>query len=97
MNLEDLQDSVDEWIRSRADYWGKFEILARLVEEPGDVAATLQHSEDLRSGAGAASLSDELGDLLLSIAAFANVNGIHLSECIVPAFERRHTKENVDW
>ena len=45
MTLDELQESVDKWIQTHGsgNYWGKFEILARLTEELGELACTLQH------------------------------------------------------
>jgi hypothetical protein len=42
MTLAELQTAVDTWIREHGGYWGKFEILARLTEELGEVASSLQ-------------------------------------------------------
>jgi len=41
MNFEKLQEVVDQWIQGHGRYWDKFEILARLTEDLGELAATI--------------------------------------------------------
>lgn len=97
MHLDELQDSVDAWIRAHGDYRGKFEILARLTEELGDVACTLQHEAGYRSEKAEVKLSDEVGDLLFTLAVFANVNGLRLADCLNVAFEKYRTRDSQEW
>jgi NTP pyrophosphatase (non-canonical NTP hydrolase) len=97
MNFETLQEVVDQWIQGHGRYWDKFEILARLTEDLGEVAATLQHAEGLRSSRNNPSLPDEIGDLLFTLAAFANVNGLRLGDCINGVLEKYQTRDSKEW
>lgn len=97
MNFDELQEVVDQWIQGHGRYWNKFEILARLIEDLGEVAATLQHAEGMRSGKEDARLADEIGDLLFTLAAFANVNDLSLRECINGVLEKYQTKDSQEW
>jgi NTP pyrophosphatase (non-canonical NTP hydrolase) len=97
MNFETLQEVVDQWIRGHGRYWDKFEILARLTEDLGEVAATLQHAEGLRSSRENLDLADEIGDLLFTLAAFANVNGLHLGDCVNGVMEKYQTSDSTEW
>jgi NTP pyrophosphatase (non-canonical NTP hydrolase) len=97
MNFETLQEIVDQWIRGHGHYWEKFEILARLTEDLGEVAATLQHAEGLRSGRENHALADEIGDLLFTLAAFANVNGLRLGDCVNGVMEKYRTRDSTEW
>ncbi|MGD8620022.1 MAG: MazG nucleotide pyrophosphohydrolase domain-containing protein [Gammaproteobacteria bacterium] len=97
MNFETLQEVVDQWIRGHGRYWDKFEILARLTEDLGEVAATLQHTEGLRSGRDNLDLGDEIGDLLFTLAAFANVNGLRLGDCVNGVMEKYQTSDSTEW
>ena len=42
VNLNQLQTEVDRWIVDSGGYWNKFQILAHLTEELGEVSAALQ-------------------------------------------------------
>jgi NTP pyrophosphatase (non-canonical NTP hydrolase) len=97
MNFETLQEVVDQWTQGHGSEWNKFEVLARLTEDLGEVAATLQHAEGLRSGRENLELADEIGDLLFTLAAFANVNGLHLSDCVNGVLEKYQTRDSAEW
>jgi NTP pyrophosphatase (non-canonical NTP hydrolase) len=97
MTLEKLQQTVDTWIREHGGYWGKFEILARLTEELGEVAATLQRSEGLRPRKVEANLDDEVGDLLFTLAAFANANGLSLEAAFGRVLEKYNLRDSSAW
>ena len=80
MNLDELQSKEDEWIKANGGYWTEFEILARLTEELGEVSSDLQRDKGLRPGKKPTDLEGEIGDLLFTLAAFANKTGIELSK-----------------
>jgi len=97
MNFNALQGIVDQWIQGHGRYWDKFEILARLTEDLGEISSTLQHAEGLRTGRDELQLADEIGDLLFTLAAFANVNGLRLGDCVDGVLEKYQTKESTEW
>jgi len=45
MTLAELQTAVDTWIREHGGYWGKFEILARLLSHEDILAAIAYGAE----------------------------------------------------
>src|SRR5688572_13529068 len=73
MDLSELQQKVDEAVRSFGGYWGEFELLARLTEELGEVARDLQRQRGMRPRPQKSNLTEEVGDLLFTLAAFANL------------------------
>lgn len=97
MNLGELQTAVDRWIRENDDYWDQFQILARLTEELGEVAAALQRREGLRPRKVEVDLEGEVGDLLFTLAAFANVTGIDLDRSIGKTIEKYDVRDAKDW
>jgi NTP pyrophosphatase (non-canonical NTP hydrolase) len=97
MNFDALQEIVDKWIQGHGRYWNKFEILARLTEDLGEIASTLQHAEGLRTGRDKLNVADEIGDLLFTLAAFANVNGLRLGDCVNGVLEKYQTSESTEW
>ena len=84
MNLDALQEIVDQWIQGHGRYWNKFEILARLTEDLGEIATTLQHTEGLRTGRDELNLADEIGDLLFTLA-FLAITGTDFNLPIIAA------------
>jgi NTP pyrophosphatase (non-canonical NTP hydrolase) len=98
LNLSELQETVDGWIRhSAGGYRDKFQILARLTEELGEVASALQRQEGLRPRKVEADLAGEVGDLLFTLAAFANVTGIDLEESIGKVIDKYDARDARDW
>jgi NTP pyrophosphatase (non-canonical NTP hydrolase) len=97
MNFDAFQKTVDQWIQGHGRYWNKFEILARLTEDLGEIATTLQHTEGLRTGRDELNVADEIGDLLFTLAAFANVNGLSLGDCVDGVLEKYQTRESTEW
>ena len=42
-------------------------------------------------------MADEIGDLLFTLAAFANVNGLRLGDCVNGVMEKYQTRESTEW
>ncbi len=97
MNLTQLQTTVDHWIRHNGGYWDQFQILARLTEELGEIASALQRREGLRPRKVEVDLEGEVGDLLFTLAAFANVTGIDLDRSITKTIEKYDLRDAQDW
>lgn len=97
MTLAELQATVDEWIRRNGGYWDKFQILARLTEELGETASALQRQEGLRPRKVEADLEGEVGDLLFTLAAFANAARIDLERCVGATLGKYDDRDAEDW
>jgi NTP pyrophosphatase (non-canonical NTP hydrolase) len=97
MTLAELQATVDEWILRNGGYWGKFQILARMTEELGETASALQRQEGLRPRKVEADLGGEVGDLLFTLAAFANAAGIDLEDSVGKVIDKYDARDAQDW
>ncbi|WP_295543372.1 MazG nucleotide pyrophosphohydrolase domain-containing protein [uncultured Thiohalocapsa sp.] len=97
MDRPQAQQRVDACIRAHGGYWDKFQILARLSEELGEVASALQRLESLRPRKGDVDLAGEVGDLLFTLAAFANVNGLSLEDCLTQVFDKYDSRDGQAW
>ena len=99
MNLDELQETVDSWIQEHGSgrYRGKFEIMARMMEELGELACTLQHTEGLRRRKTDLQLEDELGDLLFTLAVFANASELRLTDCLNGVMEKYQSQDSPEW
>ena len=97
MNLQQLQSSVDLWITEHGGYWDKFQILARLSEELGEISAALQRNEGLRPRKVDTDLEGEVGDLLFTLAAFANINQISLGQAIEKVLSKYEVRDSAAW
>jgi NTP pyrophosphatase (non-canonical NTP hydrolase) len=97
MTLDDMQNQVDTWIRDHGGYWDRFQILARLTEELGEVAGALQRTHGLRPRKTEVDLASEVGDLLFTLAAFANANDLRLSVCIESVLHKYTNRDGQAW
>jgi NTP pyrophosphatase (non-canonical NTP hydrolase) len=97
VNLDDMQSEVDAWIQEHGGYWNKFQILARLTEELGEMASALQRIEGLRPVKTEVDLESEVGDLLFTLAAFANVNNLKLSDCLGKVMQKYQIRDSRAW
>ena len=97
ITLDDLQQRVDTWIRTHDDYWTEFQILARLTEELGEVASALQRQAGLRPRKSEVDLSSEVGDLLFTLAAFANKLNLDLGQSVEQVFAKYDARDAAAW
>ncbi len=97
MTLDELQVMVDGWINEHGGYWDKFQIMARLTEELGEMASALQRTEGLRPRKTEVDLEGEIGDLLFTLAAFANVNNLSLSASIDKTMDKYQVRDSQAW
>ena len=97
MNLDDMQSEVDVWIKEHGGYWNKFQILARLTEELGEMASAVQRTEGLRPRKSEVDLAGEVGDLLFTLAVFANINGLKLTQCFDQVMEKYRIRDSRAW
>jgi len=97
-DLDQFQDDVDQFIRGTAGgYWNRFQILARLTEELGEVASALQRVEGLRPHKQEVDLGAEVGDVLFTLAAFANASGIRLSDVASQVMLKYEVRDGPAW
>ncbi|MBI5465984.1 MAG: nucleotide pyrophosphohydrolase [Candidatus Kerfeldbacteria bacterium] len=82
MSLREVQQEVDNWAQQyKVPYWPVFEQLTRLTEEVGELARELNHrygSKPKKSTEKLRELEDELGDIIFTITALANSQGLDL-------------------
>jgi NTP pyrophosphatase (non-canonical NTP hydrolase) len=97
VDLPEVQRKVDAAIRSFGGYWGEFELLARLTEELGEVARDLQRQRGMRPRPQKSNLEEEVGDLLFTIAAFANVQKIDLQSAFEQVLAKYEARDLKDW
>jgi NTP pyrophosphatase (non-canonical NTP hydrolase) len=97
MTLDEMQNSVDSWILEHGGYWDKFQIMARLTEELGEMSSALQRVEGLRPRKTDVDLGSEVGDLLFTLAAFANVNELNLQACMEQVMDKYQIRDSLAW
>ena len=103
MELAELQEKVDEFINEIGGYWDDYVILARLVEELGEVASVLQRLKGYRPIPKdleldfESQLEFEIGDLLFVLISLANKREIDLEEVLIKVIEKYRQRDLPKW
>ncbi len=94
--LREVQETVDDWVQTYAGgYWKPLAILARLIEEVGEVARLVNHlhgQKPKKHGEATQDLGLELADILYTVVCLANREGIDLQasfEAVMAKLEGR--------
>lgn len=97
MALKKIQKQVDKWVSQYTDsYWEPHEILARVIEEVGELAREVNHlygpkkkkaSEDMRE------LGEEIADVIFTLCCLANSKGIDLDQAFKRAMEKYYKRD----
>jgi len=86
MELPELQELVDSWIKKRGGYWPEFKILGRLIEELGELSQALRKGDEH-------AIEEETGDLLFTLIAFSNKVGINLENALKRAIKKYDVRD----
>ncbi|WP_287587478.1 MazG nucleotide pyrophosphohydrolase domain-containing protein [Candidatus Borrarchaeum sp.] len=104
MELRELQKIVDEFINEIGGYWEDPIILARMIEELGEIAHVLQRLKGFRPIAKEdshinfeAELELEIGDLLFVLISLANKRNIDLEAVLIKVIEKYRQRDLKKW
>lgn len=104
MELKELQKIVDEFINEIGGYWEDPIILARMIEELGEIAHVLQRIKGFRPISKEdsqinfeAELEIEIGDLLFVLISLANKREIDLEEVLIKVIEKYRQRDLPKW
>ena len=82
MALKDVQKGVDKWTAQfDPQYWPPYEILARLIEEVGELGREINHlhgTKKKKAEEATNNLGQELADIIFTVACMANSKGVDL-------------------
>lgn len=83
MEIKKAQENVDEIIKTYGGYWQPLSMLARLVEEVGELsrAVNIKHGDKKsKSDGDGREIEKELSDVMFTILAISNVFNIDLDK-----------------
>ncbi|MCX7986390.1 MAG: nucleotide pyrophosphohydrolase [Bacteroidales bacterium] len=97
MTIDELQRTVDEWIKNfGVRYFDELTNLALLTEEVGEVARIMARKYGEQSAKEAEDpkeLSDELADVLFVLVCIANQTGINLTEAVKRNIDKKNNRD----
>ncbi len=84
MPLSEIQKEVDEWTSQyEPQYWPPYEMLARLMEETGEVSREINHlygNKKKKPDEKTKGLGQELIDIIFAVVCIANSHNIDLQK-----------------
>ncbi len=97
MTLEELQKTVDQWVKKYGvRYFNELTNMAVLTEEVGEVARIMARTygeQSAKEGDLDKSLADELADVLWVLACIANQTGVDLTEAVKQNIQKKTLRD----
>ncbi len=82
--LKEVQNDVDKWVSQlKIGYWQPHEILARLIEEVGELGREVNHEwgpKKKKETEKDNELGDEMADIIFTLCCLANSQGMDLDK-----------------
>jgi NTP pyrophosphatase (non-canonical NTP hydrolase) len=100
VDVAEVQRTVDGWVADNGGYWDEMSLLARLVEEVGELAREYNHRfgrKKKRTTEGDRELRAEMGDLLFILVCMANQQGIDLDSALGETLEKYRSRDSERW
>ena len=98
MSLNDFQREVDQWVdQFKIGYWQPHEILARLMEETGELAREvncLYGPKKKKPEEQTREMGEEIGDIIFTLCCLANSKGINLDDAFKRVIEKHYQRDN---
>lgn len=101
MDIRNMQREVDQWIgQFEEGYWQPLTMLARLIEEVGELAREINHSygqKPKKPEEPAGSIDLELADILFILICYANSLNIDLEDAFKRVMEKYRSRDSNRW
>ena len=97
MEIRDLQQRVDEWIRTYGvRYFSELTNMAVLTEEVGELARVMarRYGDQSFKAGEKDDLADEMADIIWVLTCLANQTGVDLEKAIERNFEKKTARDN---
>ncbi|MEO9483406.1 MAG: nucleotide pyrophosphohydrolase [Ekhidna sp.] len=97
MTIEDAQQLVDEWIRTKGvRYFNELTNMAMLTEEVGELARIIARTygeQSFKESDKNRDLGDEMADVLWVLICLANQTGIDLTEALKKNLDKKNSRD----
>ena len=97
MEIRELQQRVDEWIRTYGvRYFSELTNMAVLTEEVGELARVIarRYGDQSFKAGEKDDLVDEMADIIWVLTCLANQTGVDLEQAIERNFEKKTKRDN---
>ena len=98
MTLKGVQDDVNDWVSQyKIGYFEPHQILARLIEEVGELAREINHlygPKKKKSSEETKEMSDEMADIIFTLCCLANSKGVNLDDAWQRMMQKLRTRDD---
>ena len=98
MTLQEAQDTVDSWIKTKGvRYFSELTNMAVLTEEVGELARLMARKygdQSFKESDKDRELGDEIADVMWVLICIANQTGINLTEAFEKNLEKKNTRDS---
>ncbi len=98
MELSELQQTVDDWIKDvGVRYFNELTNTALLMEEVGELARIIARKygeQSFKKGEEDANLADEMADVLFVLTCLANQTGVDLTRAMEQNMEKKTRRDS---
>ncbi len=102
MTIEELQETVDQWIRKHGvRYFNELTNMAILMEETGELARIMARrygeqsfKDESEAGESEHQMADELADILFVLVCLANQTGVDLTAAVRNNLEKKTIRDH---
>ena len=96
--MKKIQKQVDNWVKQyKIEYFKPLEILARLIEEVGELARELNHRfgpKKKKTTEENKEIGDEMADIIFTLVCLANSLGIDLDKSFNEMMKKYQKRDN---
>ncbi len=97
MTLENIQQLVDDWIKTKGvRYFSELTNMAVLIEEVGELARLMSREygdQSFKASDKNRDLGDEIADVLFVLVCIANQTGVDLTEAFRKNMEKKNQRD----
>ncbi|MCP4457478.1 MAG: nucleotide pyrophosphohydrolase [Cytophagales bacterium] len=97
MTLEEVQKTVDDWIKTTGvRYFGELTNMAVLTEEVGELARLMSRQygdQSFKETDKNRELGDEIADVMWVLICIANQTGVNLTDAFQKKLEKKSTRD----
>ena len=97
MTLQEAQDTVDDWIKTKGvRYFSELTNMAVLTEEVGELARLMARKygdQSFKESDKNRELGDEIADVMWVLICIANQTGVNLTEAFEKNLEKKNTRD----
>lgn len=101
MSLKKIQKDVDDWMSQYMEgYWKPHEVLARLMEEAGELAREVNHKfgpKKKKLEEKDNEIGDEMADIIFTLSCLANSQNIDLDKYWKKMMKKLYSRDDNRW